>query len=151
MAHWKNFALVSWQARADSECARELIRFADLLIPTQRMFTVVHVVEETAGLPTSDGRDEFIASIRAKGTQHLACLGVLLPNAPVIATMVRTFARASRTLLRGELQIVVENDARALARGVLRIHASRTGVQASEGEFVVALDELRRLSPARSP
>lgn len=151
MAHWKNFALVSWQGRADAQAVRDLVGFADQLIPTYGMFTVIHVIGLGAGLPTPDGRDEFITSIRAKGRQHLACVGVLLPDSPIVAAMLQTFARASRTLLRGELETVVEHDRFALGRGVMKIHESRTNVRARTTELVEAVDELMRISRSAEP
>jgi len=144
MAHWQDFAIIAWQSRADGATAREVTEFADLLIEECETFSIVHVVEGSAGLPTPEGRDELVAAAK-KNNQHVACVGVLMPESQVIASMLRVFVRGFRTLLRGALGTVVEGDLTTLARKVAEIHGRRTNAAIDAGELESAITSVRRL------
>jgi len=144
-AHWKNVAILVWYVRADGESARKATGFADQLIEKHDRFSVIHVVEETAGLPTSEGRDVLTAVAR-KNKQHLACAGLLLPRSPILAAMMRTFARSMGTILRGEIEIMIDHDMLALATGLAPVHATRTTVRCTPHDLVNAIEQARRFA-----
>lgn len=144
MGHWRNVGIVSWQSRADAQAAREVVEFVDLLLPKYPMFSVIHVVEESAGLPTPEGRDTLIAPAR-ENRERVACVGVLLPEAQIIATMMTVFVRATRTLLRGAVEIVVEQRVQPLISEVLKTHERRAGERLDAGGLLAAIVEVRRL------
>lgn len=144
VGHWRNVAIISWQARADARTAREVVEFVDLLLLRPSMFSVIHVVEESAGLPTPEGRDALIAPARAN-RERVACVGVLLPEAQIIATMMTVFVRAARTVLRGAVEIVVEQRVQSLVSEVLKTHERRAGERLDAAGLLAAVDEVRRL------
>ena len=150
MAHWKNLALTVWTERPDGETAKASVSFAETLMPAYPKFSVVHIVEETAGLPTSEGRDELVSGAR-KNMSNVACVGLLLPELNVVATMLRVFMRGVRTLLRGELKTVVEQDVEALARQVVVLHERYAGVRIAPSDLVAAIGEARRLAAGDAP
>lgn len=144
MAHWRSFAIVAWHLRADGATAREVTGFADLLIQECEIFSIVHVVEATAGLPTPEGRDELVAVAR-KNNRHVACVGVLMPDSQVVASMLRVFVRGVRTLLRGELETLVERDLATLSRKLADVHGRRTKEAIDAPELARAIESVRRL------
>jgi hypothetical protein len=147
MAHWKSVAIIAWQARADGQSAKEVGMFVDLLIGQRALFSIIHVVESTAGLPTPEGRDELVKVAR-KNNKHVACVGVLMPESHVLATMLRVFVRCIHTLMRGALETVVEDDLASLSRKVVSVHARRTAEQLDPHELARAIDGVRQL-PSR--
>jgi hypothetical protein len=143
-AHWKNVAILVWCTRADADSARQATGFADQLVAKYRHFSVLHIVEDTAGLPTAEGRDALIAVAR-KHNQHLACAGLLLPRSSILASLLRAFARTMRTLLRNEIEVLIEQDVLELASSVALVHSGRTGVRVTQQELANAVAHTRKL------
>ena len=146
---WNNVAITVWLARPDGETAKATVSFAEELKKTYSMFTVLHIAEKGAGLPTPEGRDELVAGAR-HNTESVACVGVLLPESSLLANMLRVFMRGVRTLLRGDLNTVLEQNVDTLARLVVELHVRRTGVRIVPRELAVAIEEARRLAAATS-
>ena len=144
LGHHKNVSIVAWRMRADAAHVDAMAKFGEQLIPQYKVFSVIHVVEEAAGLPTSDGRDQFVA-MRTRNKSALGVLAVLLPQSSVLATMLRAFVRGLRTILRGDLEVIVEQDLGRLTRELIRHHERRTGVKLEESELAAAIAETRRL------
>lgn len=147
MAHWRSFAIVAWQSRADGPSAKEAVRFADQLIGKTQKFSVIHVVEGTAGLPTPEGRNEFVA-ITKRHNDYVACVGVLMPESQVVASMLRVFVRGIHTLNPGALETIVEREVSVLARKVAQTHERRAAQRFDPIELESAIDAVRRLQPA---
>ncbi|HKP57721.1 MAG TPA: hypothetical protein VJV78_13410 [Polyangiales bacterium] len=147
VALWNNIAITVWLARPDGETAKASVSCAEELKRTYSKFSVLHIAEEGAGLPTSEGREELIAGAR-NNARCVVCVGVLLPEGSVFANMLRVFIRGVRTLLRGELNTVLEQDVVALARLVVEIHVRGTGVRIAANDLVAAIGEARRLAVA---
>lgn len=113
------------------------------------MFSVIHV-SNGAGFPTPEGRDAFVAAAR-KGQDRAACIGLLLPGAGIVANMVLAFVRGIRTLLRGNLHLIVARDVKTLVRELSPDHTARTGVSISMSELAMAIEEVRALASTESP
>ena len=142
---WNNVAITVWLARPDGEAAKATVGFAEELRKSYSRFSVLHIAEEGAGLPTLEGRDELVAGAR-NNTRAVACVGVLLPQSNVIANMLRVFIRGVRTLLRGEIHTIVEQDVEALARLVAELHLRGTGIRIVASDLVAAIEQARRLA-----
>lgn len=148
-AHWKNVAILVWGVSADGESARAATAFADELMQRYERFSVIHV-SEISGLPTAEGREEFMAAAR-RGQNHAACVGLLLPHSGVIASMLLAFVRGIRTVLRGNMHLIAEREIKALVREFAPAHSGRTGVPVSMSELALAIDDARALMSSRSP
>jgi hypothetical protein len=119
--------------------------FTDQLLREYPTFSVVHVIEENAGVPTRAGRDGLVSTARAHQGQ-LVCVGALLPQAALLATLMRAFVRAVRTLLRGNLHIIIEQDLAELITQMVPLHVQGTGVRITGSELANAIGEARRLA-----
>ena len=144
----KNIAIVAWRSRAQGESVRAMRDFVDQCIPQQQRFSIVHVVEEGVGLPTSDGREAFV-SLGRLGKERMVCVGILLPASSIIATALRAFVRATGTVMRTGLPLIVEQDVRELARSLSETHAACTGVRVSPRDIVQAIESARCLGLER--
>lgn len=145
MGQWKSFAIFVWHARADAPSASEAVAFGNQVMNRHPLFTPLHVVEETAGLPTPEGRDALLAPARVNRART-ACIGVLLPEATLVAAMMRVFVRAASVILRGEVETVVAPNVAQLVREVLAVHQRRTGERIAAGELAAAIDAVRRIA-----
>ena len=132
-----------WLARPEGETAKASIGLAEELKKNHAKYSVIHVVEPGAGLPTPEGRDELVAGAR-RNVGTVVCVGVLLPEGSVLSSMLRVFIRGIRTLLRGEMTTVIELDVDALARQVVEHHARGSGVRLVPRELAAAINEARR-------
>lgn len=151
MGHWMSFAIFSWTARADAASALEVVKFGDQLMEAHPRISPVHVVESGAGLPTSEARDVLLAPVQVI-TERMACVGLLLPEGHIAASMMRVFMRATRVILRGRLEMIVESRLDVLAREVVEVHFRRTAEQFAAVELAAAIQAVRRLGggdPAR--
>lgn len=146
-AHWRDVAIFVWCVRAEGATAKAATDIANELMRVHPRFSIVHVVEDTAGLPTPEGRDAFVAAAQ-KDHDRVACVGVLLPATSVVATLMRAFVRGVRTALRGQLKTVLEQDVAALVRNVAVVHERETGVRLNSSELTAAIAETRRLAAA---
>ena len=125
MVHWKNVATFVWCARATGPSARAGVEFAGELSREYPQFSVLHVVEESAGLPTPEGREELVAVAR-RTKQAVACFGLLLPKSGVLATLLRAFVRGVRTVLRVPLEVMIDDD-------LAELTSLRNGASAPDG------------------
>ncbi|MET0341517.1 MAG: hypothetical protein ABW252_10990 [Polyangiales bacterium] len=150
MGHWKSFAIFVWRARADGPTAREVVAFGNQLMNTRPRFSPIHVVEESAGLPTAEGRDGLLAPARVH-QDRLGCIGVLLPEAHLVAAMMRVFVRSARVILRGQVETVVAPTLNELVSEVLEVHARRTGEHFEARELAAAIEAVRRLAATPAP
>lgn len=144
VAHFKNLAIIVWKGRADATLVREVSAFADRLLEQYSFFSVVHVVEETSGLPTPDGREALVNAGR-KNEGRVACVGLLLPASPIVASMLRVSVRAMDKLVRNFVHVAVEPTLDALVVAVLDIHVRRGGVRLTAAELARAIQEARAL------
>lgn len=144
---WNNIAISVWTARPDGVTAKAFVSCAEQLKKTHPKFSVVHVFENGVGLPTSEGRDELVVGSR-NNSDTLVCAGVLLLEGGVFATMMRAFVRGIRTLLRGDLNIVVEQDVDLLSRQLVDLHLRGCGVRISPSDLAAAIGTARRLALA---
>ena len=144
LAHWKNVAIIVWRGRPDGQAVREVSVFSDRLLQEYAVFSVVHVVEETSGLPTSDGRHALVAAAR-KNSGHVACVGVLLPESRIVASMLRVSVRAMHKLVRGMLEVAVEPTLDALVVAMVDTHVRRSGTRLTASELARAIQEARSL------
>jgi hypothetical protein len=147
-AHLKNMAFVVWRARAVGESVKAVRDFVDQCIPRQDRFSIVHVVEDGVGLPTPDGR-EALVSLGRLGKERMVCVAVLLPATSIIATALRAFVRATVTVIRTGLPLIVEQDVRDLARSLSEMHAAGSKVRLSPTEIIEAIEATRRLGLER--
>ncbi|MEY4510559.1 MAG: hypothetical protein RLZZ450_2681 [Pseudomonadota bacterium] len=144
VAHCKDVVILVWKERADVGAVRDASAFGDQLMRGHAVFSVVHVVEETSGLPTSAGRDALVeAAQRNEG--RIACVGLLLPASPIVASMLRVSVRAMDKFVRSFTQVVVEPTIDALVGGVLKANVQRGGVRLTAGELARAIQEARAL------
>jgi hypothetical protein len=60
----------------------------------------------------------------------------------------RAFVRGVRTVLRGRLKTVLEQDVAALVRNLALVHERETGVRLNSSELTAAIAETRRLAAA---
>jgi hypothetical protein len=140
---WKNVAIIVWLGSADAGATRHMTQFTDRIIREWKAFSVIHVIEESAGIPTPEGRSGFVETGRAhKG--HLVCAGALLPHTGVLATLMRAFVRGVSTLLRGFVEVQIEQAAGPLASWMAPRHSERTGVQVSALQFEECIAEARK-------
>ena len=121
------------------------MEFAGELMREHAQFSVVHVAEETAGLPTTEARGVFADVLRSK-TQTIAAIALLLPRSPVLATLLRTFVRGLRTVLRMPLDVIIDDDLAVLAAAFTSAHQKLTGVRLQASELVDAIQTARRLA-----
>jgi hypothetical protein len=140
----RNIAIVVWRSRAQGETVRAMREFVDQCMVQHQRFSIVHVVEEGVGLPTPDGREAFV-SVGRLGKERLACVGILLPESSIIATTLRAFIRATSTVMRTGLPLIVEQDVRELARALAETHAAGTGLRVPSGEITQGIEATRRL------
>lgn len=143
--HWKNVAILVWVGQADGERARAATDFADELMEQYDKFSIVHVADGNTGLPTPEGREAFVKAAR-NGHDRAACVGLLLPHTGVVTTMLLTFVRSIRTLVRGNLHVIAEPDVKALVRAFAPAHTERTGVAISMSELAAVIEETRALA-----
>jgi hypothetical protein len=135
--------MVVWTARADGETARLAVDHVNLLKNDYPKFSVLHVVEKSAGLPTKEGSDRLVHAGR-EDSHRVAVVGVFLSDAGVLATMMSAFVRSTRILLRGQLNTIVDHRLDALVESFVPQHVAGTGVDISASEFTAAIAEARR-------
>jgi hypothetical protein len=144
---WKNVAVIVWLASADGRAARCMTQFTDRIIRDWKAFSVIHVIEESAGMPSREGRDGFVETgLAHKG--HLVCAGALLPHTGVLATLMRAFVRGVSTLMRGSVEVQIEQAAAPLASWMAPRHSERTGVHVSALQFEECIAEARKRAAA---
>ena len=145
VVHWKNVAIFVWGARPTGESTRAGVEFAGELMKEHASFSVVHVAEETAGLPTTEARGVFAEVLRSK-KQTIAAIGLLLPRSAVLGTLLRTFVRGLRTVLRMPLDVIIADDLAVLATTLTLSHQKLTGVHFQASELADAIQAARRLA-----
>jgi hypothetical protein len=141
--HWKNVALAVWNTRANGETAGLAVDHSNLLKNEYPMFSVIHVVERTAGLPTKEGSERLVQAGRADA-HRVAVVGVFLSDAGVFATMMGAFVRSTRMLLGGKLNFVVDHRLDALVAAFVPQHVAGTGVSITPDELAAVITEARK-------
>jgi hypothetical protein len=147
---YKNVAIAVWLASADGKATTEMARFTDRIAQEWNAFSIVHVVEASAGLPTREGRDGLVATARSHQA-HLASVGALLLQSSMLATLMRAFVRGIRTLVRGGIDIQIEQHAASLAGWMAPRHSERTGVRITVSELGGLIAVARDLAAAQLP
>jgi len=145
VAQWKNILFLVWCTRAERDNVRSARTFTEPLRREYARFSVVHVLEDTAGLPSADGRDELVAVIR-ENAERFACVGALLSESVVMASLLRAFVRGVRTLTRGELEVMIEHDFKVFANAFAPLHSKRSGVRVTATDLIQAIAEARKLA-----
>jgi len=144
VAQWKNILFLVWCTRAERGNVKSARAFTEPLRREHAKFSVIHILEDTAGLPSTDGRDELVAVIR-ENTDRFACVGALLSESVVMASLLRAFVRGVRTLTRGELEVMIEHDVKLLVDALAPLHSKRSGVRVGPSELAEAIAEARKL------
>jgi hypothetical protein len=139
---WKDLAIVVWLASADENAAARMAEFTGRTARQWHKFSIVHVIEEGAGIPTRGGRDGIVATGRAH-RENFACAGALLLQSGILATLMLAFLRGVRTLIRGGADIRIEEDVATLATWMAPRHSARTGTQISMAELSELIAEAR--------
>lgn len=147
-AQYENLAVAVWLVSADGAGTKQMASFTDRITREHHRFSIVHVLESGAGLPTREARDTLVATARSH-RDHLACAGALLLQPGMVAMLMRAFIRGIRTLVRGEVDIQIEQHAATLAAWMAPRHTARTGVRLSPSELTALIDDARERATAQ--
>jgi hypothetical protein len=151
LAQWKNVVIIVWRGTADGPSTRECISFVDGVLREYATFSVIHVIESSAGVPRRDGRDGLLAAERGRRQQR-ACIGALLPEASIVSTLLGAFARGIRTLAKVDINLIVEQNLDKLVAQVVYLHVRDTGIRITSQELSDAVRQARQraIQPNRS-
>jgi hypothetical protein len=141
-AQYQNIAIAVWLASADGDGTRAMARFTDRIMHDCGLFSIIHVLEASAGLPTSEARDTLVTTARAH-REHLVSAGALLLQPSMVAMLMRAFVRGIRTLVRGEVAIQIERQASTLTDWMAPRHTQRTGVRVTTSELQALIADAR--------
>ncbi len=148
-AQYDNVAVAVWLTSADGPATQEMANFTDRIVRERNLFSIVHVLESGAGLPTREARDTLVATARAH-REHLVSAGALLLQPGMVALLMRAFIRGIRTLVRGSVDIQIEQNAATLANWMAPRHAARTGTRLSASELASLVVDARERAAAQA-
>jgi hypothetical protein len=84
--------------------------------------------------------------VARRNKEAVACFGLLLPKNVVLATLLRSFVRGVRTLLRVPLDVMIHDELTTLASEFAAGHQQKTGVRFTAYELASAVEQARRLA-----
>jgi len=148
-ASWQNFTFLVWLSSADEPDMKAMSRFTDEHLQRYEKYSSVHIIEEDAGVPTAAGRAELQAIGRRNGPRVVS-VGALLPSSSLFASLLTAFLRGLRMLLRGNVDICVEQDVLRLVSWMAPRHAQRSGTRVAGADLLQAIAEVRALAAART-
>ena len=140
---WQNVKLAVWHARATGDAVKRLQRTtAEALAEHPEGISTVHIVAETAGIPSAEARAAFSRILERYG-QGIHCVGVVIELTGFWGSALRSAITSIRMLSPNKFVLRVHSAVEAVPAWLPAPHARATGVRMNAGQLLEVLREAR--------
>jgi hypothetical protein len=130
IASWSHVLMVRWESAADGSAVERLAKvsrdLAAARLQTRR--SNVHIIADSAGLPTADARAGFIDLMKAHA-DRLACVAIVVGGSGFLASAMRSLMTGMRLLSPRSFNYRLHGSTDEVVKWLPTEHLAKTGEQ----------------------
>lgn len=140
---WQNIKIAVWHAQATDDAVRRLERTtAQAVLAHPEGLSTIHIVTETAGVPTAEARAAFSRILERFG-DGIACVSVVIELTGFWGSALRSAITSVRMLAPNKLVFKVNSAVEAVPAWLPAAHARATQVRLNSQQLLAILQDAR--------